>query len=75
MAGEQLTQPIRLLRGELAANGGAASADAMPRELVIQIVVSVYMTMLTWWLDSGAKLPPRRMDAMFRRLATEGLLS
>jgi AcrR family transcriptional regulator len=64
-----------LLRKELAANGGAASADTMPRELVIQIVVNTYMTVLTWWLDGGAKLPPDRMDAIFRRLATEGLLS
>jgi AcrR family transcriptional regulator len=64
-----------LLRKELAANGDAASADAMPRELVIQIVIGAYMTVLTWWLDGGAKLPPHRIDAMFRRLATEGLLS
>jgi hypothetical protein len=26
------------------------------------------MAVLTWWLDGGAKLPPKRMDAMFRRL-------
>jgi AcrR family transcriptional regulator len=64
-----------LLRRELASNTDAASADAMPRELVIRIVVGAYMTVLTWYLDSGAKLPPERMDAMVRRLATEGLLS
>jgi AcrR family transcriptional regulator len=64
-----------LLRRELASNAGAASADAMPRELVIRIVVGAYMTVLTWYLDSGAKQPPYRMDAMFRRLAMEGLLS
>lgn len=64
-----------LLGRELAANGNAACVDAMPRDLVIEIVVNAYMTILTWWLDSGAKLPPDRMDAMFRRLATEGLLS
>jgi hypothetical protein len=28
---------------------------------------------LTWWLDGGAKLSPERMDAMFRRLAAEGV--
>lgn len=28
-----------------------------------------------WWLDAGAKLPPERMDAMFRHLATEGILA
>jgi AcrR family transcriptional regulator len=26
-----------------------------------------------WWLDGGAKLPPKRIDAMFRRLAAEGI--
>jgi AcrR family transcriptional regulator len=64
-----------LLRRELATSDRAASAEDMPRELVIQIVIGAYMTVLTWWLDSGAKLPPRQMDAVFRRLATEGLLS
>lgn len=61
-----------LLRRELAANAGKTSPDAMPRELVVHIVVDAYMTLLTWWLDGGARLPPRRIDAMFRRLATEG---
>jgi hypothetical protein len=32
------------------------------------------MAVLTWWLDKGAKLPPQRVDAMFRRLATEGII-
>jgi AcrR family transcriptional regulator len=64
-----------LLRRELAANGSAARVDATPRDLVIEIVVGVYMTVLRWYLDNGAKLPPERVDAMFRRLATEGLLS
>jgi hypothetical protein len=31
------------------------------------------MAVLTWWLDGGAKLPPNRIDAMFRRLAIEGI--
>jgi hypothetical protein len=31
------------------------------------------MAVLTWWLDGGAKLPPRQMDAVFRRLAIEGI--
>jgi hypothetical protein len=29
---------------------------------------------MTWWLDGGAKLPPQRIDVMFRRLATEGIV-
>ncbi len=36
-------------------------------------VVGAYMAVLTWWLDGGAKLPPKRIDEMFRRLAAEGI--
>ncbi len=62
-----------LVRSELAATAGKNSADAIPRELVVQYVVGAFMAVLTWWLDGGAKLPPQRIDAIFRRLATEGI--
>ncbi len=63
-----------LVRNELAATAGKKPADAIPREFVVHYVVGAYMAVLTWWLDGGAKLPPQRMDAMFRRLATKGIL-
>ena len=63
-----------LVRDELAATLDKNSADVIPRELVVQYVVGAYMAVLTWWLDGGAKLPPQRMDAMFRRLATAGIV-
>jgi AcrR family transcriptional regulator len=62
-----------LVRNELAANVDKKSADAMPREFVIQYVVGAFMAVMTWWLDGGAKLAPQQIDAMFRRLATEGI--
>jgi AcrR family transcriptional regulator len=62
-----------LVRNEFAATAGKNSADIVPREIVVQYVVGAYMAVLTWWLDGGAKLPPKRIDAMFRRLATEGI--
>jgi AcrR family transcriptional regulator len=62
-----------LVRNEFAATIDKNSADVMPRELVVQYVVGAYMAVLTWWLDGGAKLPPKRIDAMFRRMATEGI--
>jgi AcrR family transcriptional regulator len=62
-----------LVRNELAATGGKNSADIVLRELVVQYVVGAFMAVMTWWLDGGAKLPPKRVDAMFRRLATEGI--
>jgi hypothetical protein len=64
-----------LVRDELAATVNKNSPDAIPRELVVQHVVGAYMAVLTWWLDGGAKLPPHRVDAMFRQLATEGILT
>jgi AcrR family transcriptional regulator len=63
-----------LVRGELVATAAKNSADDIPRELVVQYVVGAYMAVMTWWLDGGAKLPPQRIDAMFRRLATQGIL-
>jgi AcrR family transcriptional regulator len=63
-----------LARNELAAIVGKKSMDAIPRELVVQYIVGAYMAVLTWWLDGGAKLPPERVDSMFRRLATEGIM-
>jgi AcrR family transcriptional regulator len=64
-----------LVRDELDPTIGKKSADAIPRELVVQYVVGAYMAVLTWWLDGGAKLPPQRMDAIFRRLATAGVVA
>jgi AcrR family transcriptional regulator len=63
------------VREELAETADKASTDSIPRELIVQFVVGAYMTVLTWWLDNGAKLPAAKMDAMFRRLASEGLES
>lgn len=63
-----------LVRVELAANAADTSSDAAPREFVVQYVVGAYMAVLTWWLDGGAKLPPQRVDAMFRRLASQGVM-
>lgn len=48
-------------------------ADAPPREAVVQFVVGAFMSLLTWWLDSGAKLPAERLYAMFRDLVTGGV--
>ena len=62
-----------LVRNEFAATVGKNSADSIPRELIVQYVVGAYMALLTWWLDGGAKLPPKQIDAMFRRLAAGGM--
>jgi len=64
-----------LVRDELDATAEKRSADLIPREFVVQYVVGAYMAVLTSWLDGGARIPPERINAMFCRLATEGILS
>jgi AcrR family transcriptional regulator len=63
-----------IVRSELAVTRDSTSADQVPRDVVVQYVVGAFMAVLTWWLDGGAKLPPLRVDAMFRRLACDGIL-
>lgn len=53
-----------LVRAEL-----AEPPPGIPREFAVRYIVGAYMAILTWWLDGGAKLPPRRVDEMFRQLA------
>lgn len=62
-----------LIRSEFAGPVGKKSVDIIPRELAVQYVVGAFMAVMTWWLDGGAKLPPQRIDAIFRRLAIEGI--
>jgi AcrR family transcriptional regulator len=62
-----------LVRDDLAAIGNGTSGDSIPRELMVEYVVGAYMAVLTWWLERGAKLPPEQVDAMFRRLAFDGV--
>lgn len=62
-----------LVRDELASTQSRHSTETIPVEVVLHYIVGAYMALLTWWLDSGAKLPPQRIDAMFRRLALRGI--
>lgn len=62
-----------LVRADLAM-ASDDDAETIPPELVVQYVVGACMAVLTWWLDRGAKPSPQRMDAMFRHLATNGVV-
>ena len=62
-----------LVRAEFLASKDKRLADGMPRELVVQFVVGAFTSVLVWWLDARAKLPPHDINAAFRRLATEGI--
>ena len=39
----------------------------------VEYVVGAFMSVMTWWLDEGAKLPPQKIDAMFRRMVADGV--
>jgi hypothetical protein len=72
----QQNPPIRRIISDAVRDELAETADknsTIPRELIVQFVVGAYMAVLTWWLDKGAKLPPAKIDTMFRQLASEGL--
>jgi AcrR family transcriptional regulator len=63
---------IDLVRKEFDAARRTIAHD--PRhELEVQYVVGACLAMLVWWLDGGAKLAPQEVDAIFRRLALDGL--
>lgn len=62
-----------LLRDELELHPGESASAALPRELAVQYIVGAYMSVLVWWLEDGAKLPSQQVDAMFQRLAVNGL--
>ncbi|MEO9168283.1 MAG: TetR/AcrR family transcriptional regulator [Aestuariivirga sp.] len=63
----------KLVRKEFSEKGKAVYASELPREVVVQYVVGAFLSVLTWWLDGGAKLPPQEIDAMFQRLIVEGI--
>lgn len=64
-----------LVREELFSATSKEPAESISREFVVRYVVGAYTAVLIWWLDGGAKLPPQRVDAMFHRLAIDGILS
>jgi AcrR family transcriptional regulator len=56
---------------DLRALGFARASEQ--RELALQYIAGAFMAVLTWWLERGARLPPREVDALFRRLVMRGL--
>lgn len=64
-----------LVRRELSLIEPEDSGDARAREVVVQFVAGAFVALLIWWLDSGAKLLPEQIDAIFKQLVTRGLAS
>lgn len=51
----------------------APGADPVPRELAARFIAGAYLSVLTWWLEGRAHLPPARIEALCRALALDGL--
>ena len=62
-----------LVRAELAARENASGPQAAAPEIAARFVVGAYLSVVTWWLDCGAKEPPEEIDKAFRNLALGGL--
>ena len=43
------------------------------REATVQCLTGTFTSLMIWWLDSGAVLPPDKVDAIFRHLSLEGI--
>ena len=65
--------PLAYRVGEPETGGTMVVFDAAS-ELVVQYVVGAYMSVLSWWLDRGAKPPAEQIERIFRRLMTDGVL-
>jgi AcrR family transcriptional regulator len=64
-----------LVRNELASIHTSELDTTVPDELIVQYLAGAFVSLMTWWLDDGAKLPLDRVDETFRRLALEGFAS
>ena len=62
-----------LIRTELASFTFAVDQTPVGREIIAQYLVGAFMSLMTWWRDSGAKLSPQQVDALFRGLSMVGI--
>lgn len=63
----------KLLREERLLSGLDRPGGSLSRDFAVEYLAGAFMSVLTWWLDRGAKETPRKMDAMFRQLAIQAL--
>lgn len=51
------------------------SSDAFVREFTVQYVVGAFMSVLTWWIQGGARRPAEEMERLFRDVSGRGPLA
>ncbi len=66
-----------LVRDEAASalRGRSKRAPAVPGDLLVHFVSSVFVSVMSWWLDSEKPVAPQEIDAMFRSLVLPTLAS
>lgn len=62
---------LALLREELA--GAPPARSSMPRELMEELIVGAFMSLLVYWLEHNTKYTPAAIDAQFQRFVAQGL--
>jgi AcrR family transcriptional regulator len=68
-----LPEPLsNLVREHVRSQFPDACGDAGRLEAAVQFIVSAYIGMLTWWLDTGAAYSADEMFIVFRKLTAEG---
>jgi AcrR family transcriptional regulator len=60
------------VRAALAGTAAGCDGDTPP-EAAAAFLAGAWLALHAWWLDAGARLPPQEVDAMFRRLAVQGV--
>lgn len=48
-------------------------ATEIPYDLLVHFVISTFVSLVSWWLDSPDPLPPEEIDTMFRALVLHDL--
>lgn len=65
---------VDLAYREMVGPDHATSLRGMERDFIVQYLVGAYMSVLIWWLDRGALEEPLQIDALFKRIAMQGVL-
>lgn len=77
-AGPIIMEAFRLYICELVRTALMTRAPKTKRpyetELAVQFIVGAFMSVLSWWMDRGAKEDPAEIDRAFTALARDGFL-
>ena len=69
-----LPEPLsNLVREHVRSQFPGAHGDEARLEAAVQFIVSAYVGMLTWWLDTGAPYSADEIFSVFRDLTAEGV--